>query len=92
MAKKRNIKVNVSKKRVRFISLDYYRYIVTGKPTDIQGIKSYHCDDNIIDVEYENGFKYRYYINSGEHQLKSVIKIINKYLGGDSDGTQQQFA
>lgn len=90
MSKKRKIISN--KQRVRFCSLDYYRTIVTGKESDILGIKYYRCDDDTIVVQYENGFKYTYFVNEGEHQLKEVVKIINKYLGGECDGTQQQFA
>lgn len=80
------------KKRVRFLSLDYYRTLVTGKITDIQGIKAYTCDENVIKVMYDNGHMATYYVNEGEYQLKQVIKIINAYIGGTGDGTQQQFA
>jgi phage terminase large subunit len=47
-------KVN-NKKRVRFLRLDYYRQLVTGKSSDIEGIKSYVCTDNAIHVIYESG-------------------------------------
>lgn len=89
MARKRKIKVD--KKRVRFLSLDYYRTIVTGKTTVIEGIDCYFCDDNSIKVHYTNGFVTTYFVNEGEKQLKQVVKIINAYLGGFGDGTQQLF-
>lgn len=84
-------KVN-HKKRVRFLCLDYYRTLVTGKTTKIEGITSYVCDENIIDILFDNGMIKVYKVNEGEKQLKQVIKIINAYLGGTGDGTQQQLA
>lgn len=84
-------KVN-HKKRVRFLCLDYYRQLVTGKSTDIEGIRAYVCTDNTIHVLFDNGLTQTYIVNEGEHQLKQVIKVINAYLGGNGDGTQQQLA
>lgn len=85
------------KKRVRFLRLDYYRQLVTGKSTDIEGIKNYVCTDNTIHVIYESGLVMTYNINDvgyydSEYQLKRVIKVINAYIGGTGDGTQQQLA
>lgn len=86
MARKK--KVNCTKCRVRFLSLDYYRNIVTGKPTNILGITSYSADDNKILVNYSSGLTKVYFVNEGENQLKRVIKIINAYIGGTGDGAQ----
>ena len=80
-------KVN-HKKRVRFCCLDYYRTIVTGEVTNIDGITQYFCNDNEIHVLFDNGFIRVYPVNEGERQLKEVIKAINAYLGGNSDGAQ----
>jgi hypothetical protein len=70
--------------------------LVTGKSSDIEGIKSYVCTDNAIHVIYESGLIMTYNVNDGryndEYQLKQVIKVINAYIGGTGDGTQQQFA
>ena len=87
MARKK--KVNCTKRRVRFLSLDYYRNIVTGKQTNILGIDSYSADDNKILVNYSSGLTKVYFVNEGENQLKRVIKIINAYIGGTGDGSQQ---
>ena len=84
-------KVN-HKKRVRFLCLDYYRQLVTGKSTNIEGIKTYVCTDNTVHVEFESGLIKTYVVNEGEYQLKQVIKVINAYLGGTGAGTQQQLA
>ena len=75
-------------RRVRFLSLDYYRTICTGFKTDIVGIKDYYCDDDVINVHYESGLCKAYAVNEGEHQLKEVIKIINAYIGGTGNGAQ----
>ena len=80
------------KKRVRFLCLDYYRQLVTGKSTDIEGIKSYVCTDAAIRVIYDSGLMATYIVNEGEYQLKQVIKVINAYIGGTGNGAQQQFA
>lgn len=80
-------KVN-HKCRVRINRLDYYRQLVTGKSTKIEGIKSYICTDNHISVLYENGWSNTYFLNNGETQLKQVIKIINAYIGGTGNGVQ----
>lgn len=79
-------------KRVRFCCLDYYRQLVTGKSTDIEGIKTYVCTDAVIRVQYDSGMINTYFVNEGENQLKQVIKIINAYIGGTGNGSQQQFA
>ena len=84
--KKRTKGIVNHKKRVRFLCLDYYRAIVTGKPTDIEGITQYFCDDNTIQVLFDNGFIKVYPVNEGEKQLKEVIKAINAYLGGATCG------
>ena len=76
------------KKRVRFLCLDYYRTIVTGNQTNIEGITQYFCTDNEIQVLFDNGFISVYPVNEGERQLKEVIKAINMYLGGAGDGAQ----
>ena len=76
------------KKRVRFLCLDYYRTIVTGNQTNIEGITQYFCNDNEIQVLFDNGFIKVYPVNEGERQLKEVIKAINMYLGGAGDGAQ----
>lgn len=80
------------RRRVRFLCLDYYRTLVTGETTMIEGITTYRCDTNTIDVWFDNGMLRVYKVNEGEKQLKQVIKIINAYLGGTGDGTQQLFA
>lgn len=77
------------KERVRFCRLDYYRYLCTGEPSKIQGIDNYIADENVISVIYKNDEIRRYKVNDGERQLKDVIKIINNYIGGRGDGTQQ---
>lgn len=79
-------------KRVRFLCLDYYRQLVTGKSTEIEGITSYVCTDAAIRVIYDNGKMETYIVNEGEYRLKQVIKIINAYIGGTGDGAQQQLA
>ena len=85
MRKKR---INCTKERVRFCQLDYYRQIVTGETTKIQGIDTYIATDNAVKVLYANGLYKVYKVNEGEKQLKQVIKIINAYLGGTGDGAQ----
>lgn len=93
MRTKRKTKGKVNhKRRVRFCSLDYYRQLVTGKSTDIAGIKNYVCTDAVIRVQFESGMMNTYFVNEGEEQLKQVIKIINAYIGGTGNGAQQQFA
>jgi hypothetical protein len=87
MARKRKL---VTKKRVRFCQLDYYRYLHNQAVTDIQGITNYYCTANTIVIFYDNCCKKEYFVNKGEKQLKEVIKIINAYIGGSGDGTQQQ--
>ena len=87
MSRKRKL---VTKKRVRFCQLDYYRFLHNHSVTDIQGITSYYCTANIIVIYYDNCCKKEYFVNKGEKQLKEVIKIINAYIGGSGDGTQQQ--
>lgn len=87
MARKK--KVNCTKRRVRFLSLDYYRNIVTGKQTNILGINSYVADDNRLMVNYSSGLSKVYFVHEGEKQLKQVIKVINAYIGGTGDGAQQ---
>lgn len=77
-----------TKKRVRFLCLDYYRTLVTGDFTQIQGITQYFCNENEIQVLFDNGFIKVYPVNEGERQLKDVIKAINAYLGGATDGAQ----
>lgn len=74
--------VNKTKLRVRFLSLDFYRTLVTGICTKIIGIKSYYCNENMIRVYYDDGFQQTYFVNEGETQLKQVIKQINAHLGG----------
>ena len=81
-----------SKARVRFCRLDYYRYLCTGEPSRILGIDRYFADENKMTVFYSSGETRIYKLNEGEKQLKDVIKIINNYIGGRGDGTQQQFA
>ena len=81
-------KVNCTKQRVRFCQLDYYRQIVTGETTKIQGIDTYVATDNVVKVLYTNGLYRVYNVNEGKKQLKDVIKIINAYLGGVGDGAQ----
>lgn len=94
----RKIKGKVNhKKRVRFLRLDYYRQLVTGHSTEIEGIELYVCTDNTIYVLYDSGKSVTYDITAekyhdSEYQLKQVIKVINAYIGGTGDGTQQQFA
>ena len=92
MARRKNKGFVQHKKRVRFCSLDYYKHLVTGKVTDIEGIKFYLCNDNTIHSWYDNGHEAIFVVNEGESQLKQAIKQINAYLGGTIDGTQQQFA
>lgn len=82
----------IKKARVRFCSLDYYRYLCTGLQSKIQGIAMYFADENLLTVFYDSGLKMVYKVNAGERQLKQVIKIVNAYIGGTGDGTQQQFA
>lgn len=84
----RKKKVNCTKERVRFCQLDYYRQIVTGETTKIQGIDTYVATDNVVKVLYANGLYKVYKVNEGEKQLKEVIKIINAYLGGTGNGAQ----
>lgn len=75
--------------RVRFCSLDYYKTFVTGTPSEIDKIKTYYVDENQISVNFENGFSTTYDVSMGDKQLKQIIKIINAYLGGTGNGTQQ---
>ena len=82
----RTKKIKKTKKRVRFLSLDYYRTLVTGKCTPIEGIHSYWADDEIINVHFENGYCKTYIVNEGEYQLKQAVKMINTYLGGKTYG------
>lgn len=88
MAIKSKCKVN-HKNRVRFLQLDYYRQLVTGRSTKIEGIRTYTSSNDCVAVDYENGRLATYRVNEGEKQLKEVIKIINAYIGGTGDGTQQ---
>lgn len=76
--------------RVRFCSLDYYKTLATDIQSKIDKIKTYYVDENQISVNYENGFSATYDVSMGDKQLKQVIKIINAYLGGTGNGTQQQ--
>lgn len=84
MARKRKI-VKTANERVRFITLDVYRYLVTGKKSNIRCMKDYETDGNYLLIYYENGFTEKYEINVDEEQLKRVIKLINKRLGGNYD-------
>lgn len=83
MARKRKTKGVVQhNKRVRFCTLDYYRTLVTGISSEIEGIKQYYCDSNKICIYFDNGYHNEYDITFGEIQLKQVVKEINAYLGG----------
>lgn len=74
--------------RVRFLQLDYYRYLATCKTTKIQGIYYYLCMPTYINIQYDSGLTKTYDVHEGEHQLKHVIKVINAYIGGNGDGAQ----
>lgn len=75
-------------KRVRFCSLDYYKYCCTDEQSSIEGIHNYKCDAYTVTIHYENGYVKVYDVSDGDTQLKQVIKIINAYLGGSGDGAQ----
>ena len=88
MARKTKGKVQHNK-RVRFCSLDYYKYLCITTKSNIEGIDNYYCTPSTIWIDYSSGKIVNYDVSRGEKQLKQVIKIINAYIGGTGDGAQQ---
>ena len=71
-------------KRTRFTSCDIYKYIAIGEKSEIEGIEDYECNKEILVVQYTGNCRRTYFINRGVEEIKQVIKIINKNLGGSN--------
>lgn len=72
----------MKKVKKQFRLYDIYRYIVTGEESNIMGLTSYtsNRDASVIAVEFEPKCSRTYFAHN-EHELKEVIKEVNKRLG-----------
>lgn len=71
-------------KRTRFTSCDIYKYIAIGEKSEIEGIEDYECNKEILIIQYAGNCRRTYFINRGIEEIKQVVKIINKNLGGSN--------
>lgn len=77
----RNTKKKVCMKaRVRFCSIDVYRYLITGEKSKIVGIDNYETDGFYLKVYFSSGAVSNYEIQKDDKTLKLAVKNINKYL------------
>lgn len=77
----RNSKKKVCiKARVRFCSIDVYRYLITDEKSKIVGIENYETDGFYLNVYFSSGKVSKYDIQKDDKALKMAVKEINKYL------------